>query len=78
MTPHSFQIYPLPIPDLSAESPLIVYGRYQGKLPDSVKARGILADLNDIVIDLQVQITKDIPLERVRLQLSSLITFLSI
>ncbi|KAM0953036.1 putative von Willebrand factor, type A, von Willebrand factor A-like domain superfamily [Dioscorea sansibarensis] len=61
----ALEIYPLHIPDLSAESPLIVYGRCQGKLPVSVKAKGILADFNDIVIDLKVHIAKDIPLERI-------------
>ncbi|KAJ0987493.1 hypothetical protein J5N97_005849 [Dioscorea zingiberensis] len=61
----AIEMYPLHIPDLSVESPLIVFGRYQGKLPDSIKAKGILADLNDIVIDLKVHKTKDIPLERI-------------
>ncbi|KAJ0988484.1 hypothetical protein J5N97_006840 [Dioscorea zingiberensis] len=60
-----FEIYPLGIPDLSVGCPLIVFGRYQGKLPDSLKARGILGDLNDVVIDLKVQKTKDIPFERI-------------
>lgn len=62
---YSFQMYPQRIPDLSIGCPQIVFGRYQGKLPDSIKVKGILANLNDIDIDLKVQKT-DIPLERVR------------
>ncbi|XP_039126198.1 inter-alpha-trypsin inhibitor heavy chain H3 isoform X2 [Dioscorea cayenensis subsp. rotundata] len=60
----AFEMYPQRIPDLSIGCPQIVFGRYQGKLPDSIKVKGILANLNDIDIDLKVQKT-DIPLERI-------------
>nr|XP_029123844.1 von Willebrand factor A domain-containing protein DDB_G0292740 isoform X2 [Elaeis guineensis] len=59
------EVYPSHIPDLSVGCPLIVSGRYQGKFPDSLKAKGILADMSEIVIDLEVKNTKDIPLEKV-------------
>lgn len=59
------EVYPFHIPDLSVGCPLIVSGRYQGKFPDSLKAKGILADMSEIVIDLEVKNTKDIPLEKV-------------
>ncbi|KAM0936238.1 putative von Willebrand factor, type A, von Willebrand factor A-like domain superfamily [Dioscorea sansibarensis] len=60
----AFEMYPQRIPDLSVGCPLIVFGRYQGKIPDIIKVKGILANLNDIDIDLKVQKT-DIPLERI-------------
>ncbi|XP_038983093.1 von Willebrand factor A domain-containing protein DDB_G0292028-like isoform X4 [Phoenix dactylifera] len=59
------EVYPTHIPDLSVGCPLIVSGRYQGKIPDSLKAKGILADMSEVVIDLEVKNTKDIPLEKV-------------
>ncbi|GAY37643.1 hypothetical protein CUMW_030610 [Citrus unshiu] len=48
-----FEMYPSRIPDLSSESPLIVSGRYQGKFPDTLKAK-----------ELKLQLAKDIPLDR--------------
>ncbi|KAF5176287.1 Inter alpha-trypsin inhibitor, heavy chain [Thalictrum thalictroides] len=61
----AFEAYPSQIPDLSSGCPLIVSGRYQGKFPDVLKARGTKADLSNFVIDLKLQRAKDIPLERV-------------
>lgn len=60
-----FEMYPSRIPDLSSESPLIVSGRYQGKFPDTLKAKGFLRDLSNFVIELKLQLAKDIPLDRV-------------
>uniref|UniRef100_A0A5B7AK45 Putative inter alpha-trypsin inhibitor, heavy chain 4 n=1 Tax=Davidia involucrata TaxID=16924 RepID=A0A5B7AK45_DAVIN len=59
------EVYPSHLPDLLSESPLIVSGRYQGVFPDILKARGILADMSNFVIDLKVQEAKDIPLDKV-------------
>ncbi|KAJ4954091.1 hypothetical protein NE237_030923 [Protea cynaroides] len=58
------EVYPSHIPDLLSGSPLIVSGRYQGNCPNTLKARGMLADMNNFVIDLKVQKTKDIPLDK--------------
>uniref|UniRef100_A0A5B7AJY8 Putative inter alpha-trypsin inhibitor, heavy chain 4 n=1 Tax=Davidia involucrata TaxID=16924 RepID=A0A5B7AJY8_DAVIN len=59
------EVYPSHLPDLLSESPLIVSGRYQGVFPDILKARGILADMSNFVVDLKVQEAKDIPLDKV-------------
>lgn len=66
-----WQLYPTHIPDLSCESPLIVSGRYRGKFPDTLKAKGVLADLSKLMIDLKIEMARDIPLDRVRNQLVS-------
>ncbi|CAD5193416.1 unnamed protein product [Musa acuminata subsp. malaccensis] len=59
-----FEVYPIHIPDLSAESPLIISGRCYGKFPETLKAKGILADMSYADIDLKVQDTKDLSLEK--------------
>ncbi|KAK9078384.1 hypothetical protein SSX86_002441 [Deinandra increscens subsp. villosa] len=61
----SYELYPSCIPDLLSGSPLIVSGRYQGKFPDFVKARGLSADLSTKVIDIKVRKITDIHLDRV-------------
>ncbi|OVA08327.1 von Willebrand factor [Macleaya cordata] len=61
----ALEIYPSQVPDLLSGSPLIVSGRYEGKFPDFLKARGVLADLSNFEVDLKVQKAKDIPLDRV-------------
>ncbi|CAK9328171.1 unnamed protein product [Citrullus colocynthis] len=58
------KVYPSSIPDLSSESLMMVSGRYSGKFPEIVKARGLLANLDNIVLDLKVQQAKDIPLDK--------------
>ncbi|TYK10015.1 von Willebrand factor A domain-containing protein [Cucumis melo var. makuwa] len=58
------KVYPSSIPDLSSESPITVSGRYRGKFPEVVKAKGLLANLDNIVLDLNVQQAKDIPLDK--------------
>lgn len=45
---------------------MVVSGRYEGKFPDSAKAKGSLADMSDFFVDLKVQNAKDIPLDKVR------------
>ncbi|XP_058080000.1 uncharacterized protein LOC131228171 isoform X2 [Magnolia sinica] len=59
------EVYPFPIPDLVSECPLILSGRYQGNFPDSVKAKGVLADMTSMAIDLKLQKAKDIPLDKI-------------
>ncbi|KAI3803326.1 hypothetical protein L1987_31476 [Smallanthus sonchifolius] len=61
----SHELYPSRIPDLLSGSPLIVSGRYQGKFPDFVKARGLLADLSTYVIDIKVRQITDIQFDRI-------------
>ncbi|KAJ0701484.1 putative von Willebrand factor A-like domain superfamily [Helianthus annuus] len=61
----SYELYPSRIPDLLTGSPLIVSGRYQGKFPVFVKARGLRADLSTYVIDVKVRKITDTHLERV-------------
>ncbi|KAE7998425.1 hypothetical protein FH972_002970 [Carpinus fangiana] len=58
------EIYPSHIPDLSSESPLIISGRYRGKFPGTLKAKGVLADLSKFMIDLKIEMARDIPLDR--------------
>ncbi|TVU37931.1 hypothetical protein EJB05_11276 [Eragrostis curvula] len=53
------------IPDISAKSPLCISGKYQGKFPETVKAKGYLADMKEISIELKVQHIKEIPLDKV-------------
>lgn len=53
------------IPDLSVKYPLCVSGKYHGKFPDTVIAKGYLADMKEISIELKVQHLKEIPLDKV-------------
>lgn len=61
------QVYPSVVPDLCSEGPLIIFGQYKGGFPDTLKAKGILADMSNFTIDLKVQRPKDIPLDKVPL-----------
>jgi hypothetical protein len=54
---------------------MIVSGRYRGNFPYTLKAKGVLADLSNYMIDLKVEKAKDMPIDRVRNQLVSLLTF---
>nr|CAB3500542.1 unnamed protein product [Digitaria exilis] len=54
------------IPDISAKYPLCVSGRYHGKLPETLIAKGQLADMSEISIELKVQHVKDIPLDKAK------------
>ncbi|KAL5197434.1 hypothetical protein ABZP36_000946 [Zizania latifolia] len=53
------------IPDISSKCPLCISGKYQGKFPETVTAKGYLADMREISIELKVQHIKDIPLDKV-------------
>ncbi|CAN6184621.1 unnamed protein product [Urochloa humidicola] len=53
------------IPDISAKSPLCVSGKYHGKFPDTVIAKGYSADMKEISIELKVQHLDEIPLDKV-------------
>ncbi|XP_021691763.2 uncharacterized protein LOC110673065 isoform X2 [Hevea brasiliensis] len=59
------EVYPSRIPDFSSEGLLIISGRYQGNFPETVKAKGILGDLSNFVMDLKIQKEKDMPFDRV-------------
>nr|GFC25259.1 von Willebrand factor A domain-containing protein-like isoform X2 [Tanacetum cinerariifolium] len=59
----SYELYPSRIPDLLSGSPLIISGRYEGNFPESVEARGFLADRSTYQIDIKVRKTMDINLD---------------
>ncbi|KAD4585036.1 hypothetical protein E3N88_22637 [Mikania micrantha] len=61
----SHEIFPFHLPDLLSRSPLIVSGRFIGKFPDIVEARGFLADLSTHVIDVKVMNADNMPLDMV-------------
>ncbi|KAK1408536.1 hypothetical protein QVD17_40396 [Tagetes erecta] len=63
--PDDLEIYPSNIPDLGYDRPLIIFGRYKGNFPEKLEAKGMLADMSNFTIDIQVQHTKDIPLEKI-------------
>ncbi|KAI3743450.1 hypothetical protein L1987_61159 [Smallanthus sonchifolius] len=55
------------VEDLLSGKPLIASGRFKGKFPDIVKARGFLVDLSTHVIDVKVMKVKDMCLEMVNI-----------
>ncbi|GMH23308.1 hypothetical protein Nepgr_025151 [Nepenthes gracilis] len=59
------EVYPIHIPDLSSESPMVISGRYRGRFPEVLKASGIAADMTSFTIELKVQKAKDTSLDRV-------------
>ncbi|KAI3742137.1 hypothetical protein L1987_59817 [Smallanthus sonchifolius] len=59
------EIYPSTIPDLNSERPLIISGRFKGNFPEIPKVKGIIADMSNFTIDIEVQHVNDIPLEKV-------------
>ncbi|KAM3301049.1 inter-alpha-trypsin inhibitor heavy chain H3-like [Capsicum chacoense] len=60
-----FEVFPTPVPDLSSEGPLVMSGRYRGVFPESLKAKGVLADLSNFSLDLKAIQAKDMPLDKV-------------
>ncbi|GJS81603.1 hypothetical protein Tco_0748144 [Tanacetum coccineum] len=54
-----------PKTDLCYERALIVCGRYKGDLPNTLKLRGIRADMTNSTIDIDVQQANDIPLIKI-------------
>uniref|UniRef100_A0A3Q7HBT0 VWFA domain-containing protein n=1 Tax=Solanum lycopersicum TaxID=4081 RepID=A0A3Q7HBT0_SOLLC len=67
-----FEVFPTPVPDLSSKGPLVLSGRYRGVFPDTLKAKGVLADLSNFSLDLKAIQTKDIPLDKQRQQIELL------
>ncbi|GKB57301.1 probable tRNA (guanine(26)-N(2))-dimethyltransferase 2 [Tanacetum coccineum] len=69
-------LYPFCIPDLYGGL-LVVSGRYNGKFPKIVKARGIMADMSTRVIDVKVKNAKSILLDKVcaRWEIDSLLEY---
>ncbi|KAJ9183726.1 hypothetical protein P3X46_007538 [Hevea brasiliensis] len=59
------EVYPSRIPDLSFESLLIISGRYGGNFPETVKAKAVLGDLSNFVVDLKIQKAKDMPFDKI-------------
>lgn len=59
------EVYPSGIPDLSSQGHLLISGRYRGTFPPNLKARGLLADMSSFSMDLSVQDSKDILLNKV-------------
>ncbi|GKA49678.1 reverse transcriptase domain-containing protein [Tanacetum coccineum] len=51
--------------DLCYERALMVCGRYKGDFPNTLKLRGIRADMTNSTIDIDVQQANDIPLIKV-------------
>ena len=63
---HSVQVDSEYIPDISAQCPLCISGKYQGKFPETVVATGYLAAMIEISIELKVQHITDMPLDNVK------------
>ncbi|KAG8657140.1 hypothetical protein MANES_03G041700v8 [Manihot esculenta] len=59
------EVYPSRIPDLSSESLLIISGRYRGNFPETLKAKAVLEDLSNFVVDLKIQNAKDMPFDKI-------------
>lgn len=56
---------PSPIPDLSSDGPLVIFGRYKGSFPEVIEVKGVLADFSSFITDMKIQKAKDIPIQRV-------------
>ncbi|KAL5728559.1 hypothetical protein ACHQM5_001630 [Ranunculus cassubicifolius] len=65
---NDFEAHPFPIPDITSKGPVIVSGRYDGKFPKMLKARGFGPDMSKVTLDLKVDQAKDIPLDKVFLK----------
>ncbi|XP_065849450.1 uncharacterized protein [Euphorbia lathyris] len=61
---HEVEVFPSPIPDLS-EGPLVISGRYKGKFPEDIKAKGLFGDLSSFSMDLKIHKTNDMPFEKI-------------
>ncbi|XP_047338506.1 uncharacterized protein LOC124942125 [Impatiens glandulifera] len=60
------EVYPCGgIPDLLSEKPLIIAGRYRGNFPQDFKAKGILGDMSNFVLDMKAHQVKDIPIDKI-------------
>ncbi|XP_023744322.1 uncharacterized protein LOC111892509 [Lactuca sativa] len=61
----SLEVYPSVIPDIRSEGPLIIFGSYRGGFPDMLKVKGLFTDMSSFTVDLKVQRSKDIPLDKI-------------
>lgn len=61
----ALEVYPSVIPDIRSEGPLIIFGQYRGGFPDTLKVKGLLANMSTFTIDLKVQRSKEIPLDKI-------------
>ncbi|XP_057429723.1 uncharacterized protein LOC130722881 isoform X2 [Lotus japonicus] len=59
------EVCPSPIPDLSSDGPLVIFGRYKGSFPEVIEVKGVLADFSSFITDMKIQKAKDIPIQRV-------------
>lgn len=66
------QLFPSQIPDLVSDSQLVISGRCRGSFPNFLKAKGMLGNSKDLIVNLKVINTTEIPLIRVRYQGQSL------
>ncbi|KAH9621873.1 hypothetical protein KSS87_008177 [Heliosperma pusillum] len=64
----SLALNPASTQDLSYERPLLVSGRYKGRLPESFEVRATLADMSSFTTNLKRQEAKNIPLDKVNAQ----------
>lgn len=69
-------MYPPVIQDLSSECPVVISGRFKGKLSESLKLYGKLADMSNFVADLKVWKAEDILVDKVCLFLIILALFI--
>ncbi|CAN1169116.1 Inter-alpha-trypsin inhibitor heavy chain H3 [Linum perenne] len=60
----SLELLPCSVPDLTAGTPLMVSGRCDGVFPDLVKVTGTWADMTNFTMEIKVERTKDLPLDR--------------
>ncbi|KAL4180692.1 hypothetical protein AMTRI_Chr12g267090 [Amborella trichopoda] len=58
---NTVEVYPCPIPDLSSRCPRVIFGRFHGKFPDSLKLTGSLPGWTNLNIDVKVQRLENIP-----------------
>ncbi|KAG9130525.1 hypothetical protein Leryth_025243 [Lithospermum erythrorhizon] len=59
------EVYPSRVPDLSSQGYLMISGRYQGTFPPNLKVSGLLANMSSFSVDLKVQESNDILLNKV-------------
>lgn len=59
-------MYPCRCPDLSSESPLTVFGRYNGEFPEFINVKCIGSDSSSHVVELKLLKAKEIPLDKVK------------
>ncbi|CAN4094545.1 unnamed protein product [Withania somnifera] len=63
-----FEVYPSQIPDLSSEGPIVLSGRYGGEFPETLKVKGVRADMINFSMELKGFKSKAIPLDKARVK----------